>query len=509
MKIFSTPRGLLAWETLTRAQRMARLLRAYSGLSQRDFERETTVPGIGRIESGHRNPTSKQLNRMAAILDLTLGDCEEMLRDFEERRAKNLASLEDAEPQRIPGLWRKALEIEDIVDHYAARFALRRDTATFSARRAKERAQALELWQLLEPLETFEKMALVVRASREYQRWAVVERLCDESECAASKDSGRAMLLAQVALEIVLLLKVTKAWRQRLQGYALAHVANAFRVAEDFDAADRTFAEARALWSSGIDSEGLLDPGRLPELEASLRREQGRFADALALLKQAEAGTRRPVHVALKEATTREAMGDYSESIAILRKVAPLMEEHPEARLRIIHKFNLAVTLTLVGRYREAERLVPVVKRLAEGNALTLIRTKWLEGRVAAGLGRTDKALKALDAACQSFAERNLHYDMALCLLEMAVLYLQRGELHEVKRLTADLVPVFKAKRIHREALAALRLFAIAAKREAATADFTRGVLDYFFRARHDKVLRLKARRTANQEPVAKSVLQA
>ena len=55
-------------------------------------------------------------------------------------------------------------------------------------------------------------------------------------------------------------------------------------------------------------------------------------------------------------------------------------------------------------------------------------------------------------------------------------------------------MPVFKAKRIHREALAALRLFSIAAKRQAASADFTRDLLDYFFRARHDKALRLKAR---------------
>lgn len=494
MKIFSTPRRLLAWETLTRAQRMARLLRAHSGLSQGAFERETCVPGIDRIENGSRNPTPQQLNRMAAILNLTLADCEEMLRDFEERRARNLAFKEDSEPRRVPGLWRKAPEIEDIFDHYAARFAIRRDPAPFSARRASERAQAVELWQRLEPLESFEDMALVVRASREFQRWALVERLCDESVRAASKDNGRAMLLARVALEVALLLKVPKGWRQRLRGYALAHVANAFRVAEDFDEADRAFAEARALWFSGNDPEELLDPGRLLELEASLRRAQARFAGALVLLKQAEAGTRRPVHVALKEATTREAMGDYNGSIAILRKVAPLVEKHPEARLRLIQKFNLAVTLTLVGGYREAARLVPVVKRIAEGNALDLTRTKWLEGRAAAGLGRTAKALQLLEDACRAFAERNLHYDVALCLLEMAVLHLQRGELDEVKRLTAELVPVFKAKRIHREALAALRLFSIAAKRQAATADFTRGLLDYFFRARHDKALRLKVR---------------
>jgi hypothetical protein len=51
-----------------------------------------------------------------------------------------------------------------------------------------------------------------------------------------------------------------------------------------------------------------------------------------------------------------------------------------------------------------------------------------------------------------------------------------------------------------REALAVLRLFSIAAKRQAVTASFTRDLLDYFFRARHDKALRLKARRSRQAE---------
>jgi transcriptional regulator with XRE-family HTH domain len=483
-------------ETLTRAQRMARMLRALSGLSQREFERETRVPKIGDIEDGSRNPSTRQLDRMASILDVTLTDGEEILRDFEARRTRNLGRADSAGPQRIPGLWRRAPEIEEIVDHYAARFASRRDETPRSTLRASERAQALELWQRLEPLETFEDMALVVSKSREFQRWAMVERLCDESERAAAKDSGRAMLLARAAVEVASLLKVPEGWRRRLLGYATAYVANALRVAEDFDAADRTCAEARTLWSSGNDSEELLDPGRLLELEASLRRAQCRFADALELLKHAATGTRRPEHVALKEASTLEAMGDYAGSITILRRVAPRVDKHPEARLRTIQRFNLAVTLTFVGRYREAARLVPVVRRLAKelGDDLDLIRSKWLEGRVAAGLGRTGKALEALEDARRAFAERNLHYEVALCFLEMAVIHLERGELDEVQRLTAELVPIFKAKRIHRVALAALRLFAIAAKRQAATAGFTRDLLDYFFRARHDPALRFKPR---------------
>jgi tetratricopeptide (TPR) repeat protein len=473
---------------LTRAQRIARMLRAHSGLSQRVFERATRVPNIGAIEDGDRNPSTTQLTRMASILGLTLADCEEMLRDYEVRRERRLT-----EPERKPTPWFPAPGIEEVVNHYAARFASRQT----GARRAAERAQALAHWRRLETLVTFEDMVLVVRMSRAFQSWALVELLCDESVRAASKDGLRALLLADVALEAARHLRVREGWRRRLQAFAKAHLANAYRVLEDFDAADRTMAEAWVLWLAGKDPEGLLDPGRLLELEASLRRAQRRFADSLALLEKAAPLTRQPEYLALSAAFTREVMGDYAGAIAILRKAERLVKNHPEARLRTIQRFNLAAALTHVeGGHREAARIVPVVQRLAKelGDELDLIRTKWLEGRVLAGLGRTAKALEALEEARGAFSDRNLHYDVALCLLEMAVLHLERGELDEVKRLAAELVPVFKAKRIHREALAALRLFSIAAKRQAATAGFTRDLLDYFFRARHDKALCFRTR---------------
>jgi hypothetical protein len=81
-------------------------------------------------------------------------------------------------------------------------------------------------------------------------------------------------------------------------------------------------------------------------------------------------------------------------------------------------------------------------------------------------------------------------YDVALALLEQAVLLLDEGRTAEVKALVRDLPAIFKAEEVHREALAALRLFHEAAEREAATADLARRVLRYLFRARHDQGLR-------------------
>jgi hypothetical protein len=81
-------------------------------------------------------------------------------------------------------------------------------------------------------------------------------------------------------------------------------------------------------------------------------------------------------------------------------------------------------------------------------------------------------------------------YDAALALLEEAVLLLDQGRTTEVKELALELQEVFAARGIHREALAALKLFQEAASRERATADLGRRLLRYLFKARYDDGLR-------------------
>jgi DNA-binding Xre family transcriptional regulator len=272
-----------------------------------------------------------------------------------------------------------------------------------------DRAEARDAWTRLSAAKTLREMALAVRMAPEHHRWALVELLCDESERAAANDAGRARALAFAAVRIARHLRVREGWRRRLLGFAIAHLANALRVANDLLRAERTLAAARRLWAAGEGPDRLLDPGRLLDPEASLRRAQRRFGESLSLLEQAAMVTRRPEHVSLKTAFTFEAMGEYHRVLEILTAVAPRVANHPEARLRTVHRFNLAVVLTHVGRPRGAARLLPALRRMVAGDELDKIRFRWLEGRVAAGLGQTETALKALAEARRCFAGRDLH----------------------------------------------------------------------------------------------------
>jgi tetratricopeptide (TPR) repeat protein len=354
-----------------------------------------------------------------------------------------------------------------------------------------ERQTALESWQRIADLKSYEDFSLVLSRSRDFQTWAMVERLCEESEHAASKDVERAGLLARLAVDLPSRLQVPEPWKLKLIGYAKPHQGNVFRVLGDFASADAAFVEAWSLWDSGYDPDELLDPGRILELEASFRRDQGCFPDAMALLRQAEPISRRPLYVAIKKAKTLEAMGDYEPAITILVKLAPQAEIHPEPRLRNMPRWNLAVLLTYVGRHREAALLLPEVRRAARElqDKLDLVRLRWLEGRVAAGLGQTDAALRAFEEARSGFASHAMHYDVAVTLLETAAIHLERGELATVQVLAGELAPIFEAKGVHVHALAALQLFVEAVARQTATAALARRLLDYLFRARHDDKL--------------------
>jgi len=85
---------------------------------------------------------------------------------------------------------------------------------------------------------------------------------------------------------------------------------------------------------------------------------------------------------------------------------------------------------------------------------------------------------------------RDIGYDAALASLDLAKLYLQLGRTAEVKHLARQMVTVFQEQGVHREALAAVRLFQEAAERERASVELVRRLADYLRRARHDAALR-------------------
>jgi transcriptional regulator with XRE-family HTH domain len=451
---------------------MARLLRALSGKTQEQTAEEIGVTPslIAQIELGKFLPSADHLEGLARNADLTVPDADEALRLIETLRQSRR--------------WRGP-EPEAVLHELAER--LRSHVS-----RAWRHLLTLPHSSRLSGLNRLsEESRSATRAAGDFQRWVLCEAACEQSVREASRDVAGAASWARLAREIAEQAQGPEC--DRLRGYAAAHEANILRVSGELNAAEAVLQEAKRLWQSGSDPFGVLDPGRLLHFEAALRRAERRFDEALALLDEA-ATMSYPECALVSKGFTLEAMGEYQRSIETLLQAAPLVESQEEPRGRTVLLFNLAVNLCHVGRFTAAAKLVPKVRDLAIalGDEIDLIRLTWLEGRIASGLGRTAEARRLLAEARRQFAARGMSYDVALALLEEAVLLLDEGRTTEVKALASELAAVFESKGVHREALAALRLFHEAAEREEATAELARRVLRYLFRARHDSEVRFE-----------------
>lgn len=340
---------------------------------------------------------------------------------------------------------------------------------------------------------------LAVESEERYWTWALAERLCEESVRAAAHRASDAVELSRLGLYAAERAPESEPWRSRLLGWVWAFVANARRVHGDLPGAEEGFLRSDRLLEAGAASSPFpLDATRPLDLKASLRRYQRRFDEALCLLEQAlkaNGSKEARGRILIKKANTLELMGDSEHAITELRQAELLLQGSSDARLVLVVKHSLAHNLWQLGRYAEAETRLPDARKRAieTGNELDLMRVLWVEGGVAAGLGQLDKALVSLEQVRRYFNSKRIAYDAAMVSMELAVLYLEEEKSLEVKRLSEEMYWIFKAQRVHQEALAALQLFFEAANKEEVTADLARRLLAYLTKARCQPGLRFEA----------------
>jgi tetratricopeptide (TPR) repeat protein len=332
----------------------------------------------------------------------------------------------------------------------------------------------------------------IVRSCRKFQHWGLAEALAHASDRAASRDLDNASAWASLAVEAAERAQGPADWLQAVRGYAAACEPHVRCILGDHDRADSGLAEARQWFEAGSDPDHILDRGRLLSFEASLRRGQRRFPEALDRIQEAYPVSHDPARILINKGAIFAVMGDHEPAISALRDAEALLSPQSEPRLWNTVDFNLAVAYIHVGRHSEAAPLIERAKAraVALGDELDLIRLNWVAGRAALGLGRVREARGLLEQAVDEFRREKLWYDVALAVLELDGLLLREGKTAEVKAHTAILAEIFKSKKVHREALVALRLFRDAAEQEAADEELARRILRFLFRARYDRSLR-------------------
>ena len=186
--------------------------------------------------------------------------------------------------------------------------------------------------------------------------------------------------------------------------------------------------------------------------------------------------------------------GDLEKAIPLFQEALELVDEQSNSRLEAMVRHGLAHCLSDLGRHQEALRLLEQARTVYRelGDRITLLRARWLEGKILHGLERTELAEEAFVEVRDAFIQEEIAYDAALVSLDLAALYAAQGRTSETRRLAEQMIPIFESRDVHREALAALVVFREAAQAEQATLALVQEIGAYLRQARFKPDLRFR-----------------
>ena len=330
-----------------------------------------------------------------------------------------------------------------------------------------------------------ERQVLLVRNSGSYVSWGVCEELIRLAREARFDDPRRVRDLARVAILVSSRLapeRYGEAAVEDLQGRAWTALAGSQVAVADFASAEEALGEAATHFAAG--SGDLADRGWLSSVKAVLRTVQGRYEEAERLLDRAlshyrQAGDLSAVGRALiDKGMVRSYLGDPEGEVGLIREGLELIDAAAEPKIVVIAWHNLIHALHELERNREALTLLgrarPLYLRLRD-RAL-LIHFQWLEGNIAAALGRLEQAEGCLREVRNGWAELERAQDAALAALDLANVLAQQGRHAEVRALASEMIAIFRSRQIAAETLAAMVLFQRAAESEQITAALVKQV---------------------------------
>lgn len=346
-----------------------------------------------------------------------------------------------------------------------------------------------------------EKRPLLVRNSPRFHTWAVCELLLRQSEEQTFHNAAMGESLALLSLEVLEHLDVSHYGVEAIEDMrarSWTFVANSRRVKADLRGAEEAFALAIASLKRGTLEP--MDRAVLLDFRASLLRAQRRFDKALSLLRRSatiflELGERHQTgRVLVSMSTVHHIAGEPEKSIPVLYRALTLIDPDRDPRLLLSAWHNLVDNLSEAGRYLEAQKLLtqarPLYRQFPEPRVQN--RLKWVEGKIARGLGQTEQTEILFLASRDGFLSAGMAYEVALVSLDLASLYAEQGRMKELKRIAAEMLPIFSSRQIHREALAALAFWRQAVEAEKAGLELVTGVASFLKRAQHDPELRFE-----------------
>jgi tetratricopeptide (TPR) repeat protein len=317
------------------------------------------------------------------------------------------------------------------------------------------------------------------RQAQALHGWPLCEALLRKSYDARFTDPKRMLSLADSAAAVAKHIRPERyPWPRLLadlRARAFAELGNAYRVNDRLSKADAAFERAEEFLEDGTGDPIL--QARILDLLASLRKDQRRLEEAVALLDRVhslylEADDPHLAGRALiSMAGATHCLGHPREAVGIFEKGLRMLRPERDTQLVAMAHQGLLHALTDSGEYRLAGRrlLQSNLREAFADEPLNLLRLRWVEGKIHAGLGRPVRAERAFVDVRREFLRLGQVYDASLAGLDLSALWLRQGRVAEVRELAEEMHAIFEDLGIELEATRALQFVHEACRAQAAT----------------------------------------
>lgn len=341
-----------------------------------------------------------------------------------------------------------------------------------------------------------------IRRSRRFASFGLVEHLVERARDEGFREPARAVELANLALEVAEVLEeagIPERIAADAQALAWAMLANAHRIQAELIEAERAMAAAKRLLAGGTGHAWVR--GEILSLEGSLRTDEARFGEAVAVLTEASAIYRvlgdleRQGKIVMQLGNAAGEAGETETAIRLLERSVALLREGGAVRLALRAQQALGEWLRRDGQTQKARaaynRTRDEYLRVIE-DPVSRLRLAWHGALISADEGETEGAVRELARIRREFEDLESVYDVCLVALDIVAVSLSAGRLNGVRTVARELAMVFSSRQIHHQALEALALFQQAIERERVSVELVEQLKQYLRRSYNNPYLKFE-----------------
>ncbi len=316
--------------------------------------------------------------------------------------------------------------------------AIERSYRIFEERQAalaRERNDAPKLLARLLNL-TPERQQLLLRNSRRFQTWGLLELLLQYGEQETFVNPVHAEEIFRLALDVSTYLDSSLYGKERVEDIrarAWGVIGNARRARMDLPTSEEAFGEAFLRLQKGTDD--IMERTLLLYLQISLLRAQRSCEEAVRISHRVISTYKRAGehHQAgrtlVKLSTVYHVMGNIKDQLLSIHKAFDLFDPIQEPRLALCALHNAAEGLAEIGNFKKARKIItrarPLYQRFPEPQYQN--RRLWVEARIASGLGHHRDAEALLLIAREGFVSIGSNFESDLISRELIALRTRPG----------------------------------------------------------------------------------